>query len=160
MNSSFTNRIFRSSRIGFDLGNTVLTAGLDRIKRPFPYAFDVLARCVREAGHVSVISRVSPEQERRARIWIPEHRFCEQTGIAFEDIHFCAERCEKSGIAQRLGLTHFVDDRPEVLAHMDGIVPHRLLFQGDATDYEAHKSRLADVCRVDSWKEIEMILFP
>jgi hypothetical protein len=43
-------------------------------------------------------------------------------------VRFCRERPDKAVIAAELGLTHFVDDRVDVLEHMVGVVTHRYLF--------------------------------
>jgi hypothetical protein len=39
----------------------------------------------------------------------------------------CSRR-EKADHARALGLTHFIDDRLDVLGHLEGLVPHRFLF--------------------------------
>ena len=43
-------------------------------------------------------------------------------------VRFCRQRPEKRDICQELNITHFVDDRPDVLASLKGTVPHRYLF--------------------------------
>lgn len=75
-----------------------------------------------------------------------------------EHVHFCAERADKAPIAQRLELTHFIDDRPEVMAHLDGIVPHRILFQPNEEDFVTHQARLTGVYKTQTWREIERLL--
>ncbi len=40
----------------------------------------------------------------------------------------CRERPEKAAVCARLGITHFVDDRLDVLTPMRGTVPHLYLF--------------------------------
>jgi hypothetical protein len=45
-----------------------------------------------------------------------------------DHLRFCFERHEKARHCLDLGLTHFLDDRLDVLAHLEGVVPHRYLF--------------------------------
>jgi len=44
------------------------------------------------------------------------------------NVRFCQERPQKAVHCRQLGITHFIDDREDVLAHLDGVVPFRLLF--------------------------------
>ncbi len=105
-----------------------------------------------------IISKVTPIQETRAKKWLHNNNFYATTGISVDQVHFCAERADKAPIAQRLGLTHFIDDRPEVLAHMEGIVPYRILFQGNEEDLVTHQAKLRHTYRTQSWREIERLL--
>ncbi len=45
-----------------------------------------------------------------------------------ENTRFCRERHEKAGHARDLGLTQFIDDKPDVHLALEGVVPHRFLF--------------------------------
>jgi hypothetical protein len=57
------------------------------------------------------------------------HAFFGRTGIAEGNVHFVRERHEKAPICRELGVTHVVDDRVDVLRHLES-VPHRYLFAG------------------------------
>lgn len=56
------------------------------------------------------------------------HRFFERTGIPPDNLRFCIERSQKAGHCASLGITHFIDDRADVLDHLEGVVLHRYLF--------------------------------
>lgn len=43
-------------------------------------------------------------------------------------VRFCRERPQKAPICAELGITHFIDDRADVLEPMCGIVANRFLF--------------------------------
>lgn len=153
-----TNR----AMLGLDLGNTIVETTSDG-KFPFDDAIRVIHRLVTEvftSQRVFIVSRVNEEQYKRARAWIQKENLLERTGILEENIHWCAERNDKAPICEKLGITHFIDDRPEVLSYMSGIVPHRILFQASEDDILKFKDSLHEVTHVTSWREIEKIFFP
>lgn len=129
------------------------------MKVALPDSIDVITKLVKACGGEGyIISKVTPIQEERAKKWLHNTDFYATTGIPVDHVHFCAERAEKAPIAQKLGLTHFIDDRPEVLAHMAGVVPYRILFQGNEEDFITHQAKLRYAYRTHSWKEIERLL--
>lgn len=142
-------------RIGFDLGNTIVRKG-----EPIPDAFRVIRRLIDEkfGDHSYIISKVNKDQEVRARAFVNRPDFKEMVGIPIERIHFCRERHEKGPICRRLELTHFVDDRPQVMVHMPDSVTHRILFQPDWSTCQEFQVHLHTAFTVRSWKEIEALL--
>jgi hypothetical protein len=92
-------------------------------------AFDVLGRLVTTfEGRVWVISKCGPKVQDRTERWLTHHRFFELTGVAQDHIRFCRQRAEKADHCRQLGITHFVDDRYDVLTHLQGVVQHLFLF--------------------------------
>lgn len=81
------------------------------------------------AGRIHLISKAGPKVAANTRAWLAHHDFFDRTGIAAANLHFVRERRDKAPVCQRLGITHFVDDRLDVLAHLD-TVEHRYLFLG------------------------------
>jgi hypothetical protein len=79
-------------------------------------------------GRVWIVSKCGGNIERRTLAWLRHHRFYDRTGVPEGNVRFCRQRPEKARHAAELGLTHFVDDRADVLAHLDGLVAHRYLF--------------------------------
>ena len=69
-----------------------------------------------------------PRVQEKSRLWLDHHRFFERTGIPAENLRFCLERPQKALHCAELGISHFIDDRSDVLHHLAGIVPHRFLF--------------------------------
>jgi hypothetical protein len=60
--------------------------------------------------------------------WFERHRFFERTGIDSRNVRFCLKRPDKAVHCRELGLTHFIDDRTDVLDAMAGVVLNRYLF--------------------------------
>jgi hypothetical protein len=148
--------------LGLDLGNTIVST-TPCGKVAFDDAIRVISCLVKNVlapQRVFIVSRVNEEQYKRAKAWIEEERFLEQTGILPENVHWCAERSDKAEICKKLGITHFIDDRPEVVSHMLGIVPNRILFQANEEDTIRFKDYLDGVIYTNTWREIEKIFFP
>lgn len=151
--------------LGIDLGDTIFDRSVSPTQ-PFQDALRVIKRLTEErftAQHVHIVSKVNAEQMLRAEARLAEYGFFEATGIPEENLHFCAERSEKAPICERLGITHFIDDRVEVIYHLLNIVPHCYLFRGntkrkldtDELEFE-HVTRETRV--VNSWLDIEELL--
>lgn len=109
------------------------------------------------AGNIHLISR-SKEGPERTLAWLSAQNFWEKTGIPESHFNDCAEREDKRMICARNNVTHFVDDRAEVLGHLVGTVPHLYLFQGRADEKEKFKEFLPSFTEVSSWKELLPLL--
>ena len=101
---------------------------------------------------VYLVSKSGEDTERRAREWLVHNAFYDKTGVPPEHVHFCRKRHEKAPICAELGITHFVDDRLEVLTHLD-TVPHKFLFQPREAEVAEHEDFLDQVERVGSWAD-------
>ncbi len=96
---------------------------------PYPGMFNVLPGIVRRfGGRVWIVSKCGARVQQRTRDWFAHHRFFERTGIAPGNVRFCLERPQKAEHCAELGITHFVDDRVDVLEAMHGVVARRFLF--------------------------------
>ena len=96
---------------------------------PYEGMFDVVPALVRRfEGRVWLISKAGPSIQEKTRLWLRHHRFFERTGVPPDNLRFCLERPQKAGHCSALGITHFIDDRADVLGHLDGVVRHRFLF--------------------------------
>jgi hypothetical protein len=94
-----------------------------------PDAFTAIAELVeRFHGRAWLVSKCGSNVAARSTRWLDHHGFWVTTGISPESVRFCRERRQKAGIAQELGITHFVDDKPDVIASLAGSVEHRYLF--------------------------------
>ena len=92
-------------------------------------AMETIARLVTLFdGQVWLVSKVGARMEQKTRLWLADRRFALRTGVAEHHFRFCRQRPEKADHARELGLTHFVDDRADVLEHLRGLVPHLFLF--------------------------------
>ena len=96
---------------------------------PTDGAFEgVRALVDRFAGRAWLVSKCGPRIEALTRRWLVTWGFFAQTGLDPDNLRFCRERSEKAEHARKLRLTAFVDDRVDVLAHLEGVVPARYLF--------------------------------
>jgi hypothetical protein len=121
--------------------------------------FDALATLTVEpfAGRVHLVSKAGPKVAANTRAWLTHHDFFDRTGIPEANLHFVRERRDKAPVCRRLGVTHFVDDRLDVLAHLDS-VEHRYLFLG-GTDQEAPDGSLPDwATAIDTWAGLAALL--
>jgi hypothetical protein len=134
-----------SPRLGVDIGRVIIapvdpTSGADTeflsgderrsmMTPPAEGAIPVLRELnARFGGAVWIVSKAGPRVQALSRRWLERWRFFALTGIRPGNLYFCRERHEKAGYARRFGLTHFIDDRRDVLEPMRGLVPNLLLF--------------------------------
>ncbi|MBI2048098.1 MAG: hypothetical protein HYT27_03075, partial [Parcubacteria group bacterium] len=102
---------------------------------------------------VFIVSKCGPRVEKKTREWLAHHHFFERTGILREHVRFCRMRHHKAPLCHELGITHFVDDRLEVLGFMT-TVPHRFLFRGRPHEVARFAEHLPNVLQVRTWQEI------
>lgn len=116
--------------LGIDIGRVIIEGGTGAGDTDFrtgnhlltparPGALEAIAQLAtgRFKGDVHLISKCYPCIEKRTREWLERNRFAEVTGITPERWHFCKERADKGPLCRTLGITHFIDDRLENLAH-------------------------------------------
>jgi hypothetical protein len=131
-------------RLGIDIGRVLIAAeGTDGADTSFiggsledalntpPYEgmFEAVAPLVdRFEGRVWLVSKCGPSVQAKSRAWLRHHRFFERTGIPPGNLRFCLQRPQKADHCRELRITHFIDDRTDVLHHLEGIVPNRYLF--------------------------------
>jgi carboxypeptidase C (cathepsin A) len=106
------------------------------------------------SGEVYLISKCTPWAEEQILKWLEKHNFYSKTGVNKQHVHFVREKQEKDVICKKLGITHFIDDRLEVLSHMINSTPNLFLFQPDETEVTAFSQFLPHIQRVESWDEI------
>lgn len=103
---------------------------------------------------VFVISKCGQNIERKSREWLAHNKFPEITGVPMEKVHFCRTRAEKAPIAKELGLTHFVDDKLEVLGYMRDVVRNRILFNPDILEMKKASPSSGPVIIAFSWMDV------
>ncbi len=129
-------------KLGIDIGRVLIAADgaadtsfiggsiADALATP-PYEgmFEAVPRLAELfGGRVWLVSKARPRTQEKSRLWLAHHRFFERTGIAPDHLRFCLERPQKADHCRKLGLQYFVDDRLDVLQHLEGVVPYRYLF--------------------------------
>lgn len=108
---------------------------------------------------VHLVTKYDPEYgPGRVIEWLEHRNFFERTGITMERYHPCPGRHDKAPICANLGVTHFIDDRAEVLSHMIGQVENLYLFKSTDADKEEFAEFIPKLKKVDSWKEVLMEL--
>jgi hypothetical protein len=135
------------NRLGIDIGRVIIdgssgpgdtsffsgdTAAMLRTPA-VPDAFETIARLVPLFGDTWLVSKCGPRIQQRSLEWLHHHHFFEQTQIAEGNVRFCLRRPEKAIHCAELRITHFIDDKPDVIAAITPVVPHRYLFKNWAT---------------------------
>lgn len=132
-------------RLGIDIGRVIIGGSTDpragdtsffgsdeaaMLATPeIPGALEAIARLAdRFDGRVWLVSKCGERIQQRTLRWLDAHDFFARTGVPRDQIRFCRRRQEKRGHCLDLGLTHFVDDHPDVHAAIAGAVRHQYLF--------------------------------
>ena len=102
---------------------------------------------------IYLVSKCGRKVEEKSLHWLDHHGFYERTGVAATNVRFCRERHEKAGICAELSITHFVDDRLEVLSYLASM-KRRYLFAPSEREVRRFMQHLPSVVRVESWEEI------
>lgn len=137
-------------RLGIDIGRVIINGdgpdtsflgtSLERaMKAPaMPGAFESILRLTEAFhGQVWLVSKCGENVARKSTAWLEHNGFWKQTPVLPDRVRFCRKRPEKAVICRELGITHFIDDRTDVLEAMVGVVPHRFLFTNDWPATEA-----------------------
>lgn len=144
--------------LGVDIGGVIISRTADNGRYlPVPDAFTALRRLVRErfGEGICLVSRASAEQEGLLLSWLRQQSFPEITGIPIHRVYFCRKLSDKAVACKVLSITHFIDDRSEVLEHLHRQgVPNLYLFRGSSDEIEPRKHLLAHVTQVPSWREV------
>jgi len=162
-------------KIGIDIGGVIVggnarTPGQkreDTMFSPYPNtylktqptegAIAAVTQIVKWFGpeNVFIVSKASPDMERRTRHWMEHNKFYEQTGFLKENLNFCLERIDKAPICKRLGINIFIDDKLDVLRHfiLDDLVRYRIWFKPKPFELEKLAEFVPKVIQVRSWEE-------
>jgi hypothetical protein len=103
---------------------------------------------------VHIVSKCGPQTEERTKLWLAHHRFAEITGVPLERVHFCRRREDKAPICSALGVTHFVDDRFDVLSYFTSVSRLYLFRPRDKDRARSMSERLPGLSVVESWASI------
>ncbi len=155
-----------TERLGVDIGGVLIDRVNDDTDTSFfgdnylrttavPGAFDALKRLAncRFEDRIHLVSKCGPRVEQKSRDWLDHHDFFRKTGIDPANLHFCRKRQDKAPICDSLGLTHFIDDRLEVLSYLK-TVPNLYLFHPTPGEVEKHARHLHRVHRVETWDDV------
>ncbi len=130
-------------RLGIDIGRVIIGGDARRGDTSFfsgsdvdamdtpevPGAIETIARLSELFGRrVWLVSKCGPKVQARTRQWLRHHDFWGRSGVPQTNLRFCLERRDKAIHCRQNRLTHFIDDRTDVLGHLEGVVEHRYLF--------------------------------
>lgn len=160
------------NRLGIDIGKVIIDGAhndgtdtaffSDNFLRTtaLPGAFDTISKLVTQftPEHVFLVSKCGPRVQEKSLAWLTHHKFWEQTGMDPKACRFCLQRSEKAGICKALGITHFIDDRAEILVSMQGIVTHRYVFNPTDKELQRYAVRMQGEQIVRSWAELEPLV--
>ena len=163
-----------SERLGVDIGRVLTPEVTDDTYYPSLFnaddylqtptnmgAIETLreAREARFGEEIYLVSKCGPEMQTRTSKWLTHVDFFERTGIPSANLYFCLTRSEKGIIAARLALTHFIDDRQDVLQAMPPTVQQRILYAPDGAPRSDKPNReLAKFTIVNNWGDIRKTL--
>lgn len=131
-------------RIGIDIGRVIMTpvkggkadtsflsGSLEKALAtpPSPGAFVGVRSLVSAfGGRAWLVSKAGPKVQYKTKQWLRHWDFYGETGLPRAHLRFCLERSQKVGHCRQLKITHFVDDRLDVLEHLHGSVAKLYLF--------------------------------
>lgn len=160
----------RVDTLGVDIGGVIIERVNDDADTSFfsknylktpamPGVFEVLRRLVSERfkERVYLVSKCGPNKQHKSREWLGHQDFFKKTGIYAGHVEFCLKRSDKAAICEKLGITHFIDDKLEVLGSL-GTVPNKILFKPDEPEVKRYQFAYKQVRRVESWPEVEKLL--
>ncbi len=154
--------------IGIDIGGVIISRSNDNTDTSFfgnnflktpavDGAFDSIAKLAKAGLEVHLVSKCGANVEQKTRLWLAHHEFYQFTKVYESNVHFCRERKDKAEICRKLGVTHFVDDRLEVLSYLDS-VGHLYLFNAVEEEVQKHSRHLPGVTRVEKWDELATLI--
>lgn len=152
-------------RLGIDIGNVITFSANDSPRaegylftKALPNALEVIAELVarRFKDEVYLVSKCGFRMQARTRQWLRAQDFYAKTGVAPDNVWFCLQRREKANIAEVLGLTHFIDDRLEILSYLT-TVPNRILFRPKQKEVDRWNEELPFVDRVERWSDVRAL---
>ncbi|MGA7329331.1 MAG: hypothetical protein WBX25_33820 [Rhodomicrobium sp.] len=131
-------------RVGIDIGRVImapikrgkadtsfLSGSLEKAMQtpPSPGAFEgVKALVTAFGGRAWLISKAGPNVQQKTKLWLRHWDFYAATGLPSEHVRFCLDRPQKAEHCRQLKITHFIDDRLDVLEAMREDVSHLYLF--------------------------------
>ncbi|MGW1074882.1 hypothetical protein [Streptomyces sp. NPDC002537] len=104
-------------------------------------------------GRVHLVSKAGPKVAANTCAWLHHHEFFRRTGVPAGNLHFVRERAGKAPVCAQLNITHFVDDRLDVLGHLT-TVGHRYLFTGGLGDKPAPRAIPSWATATGTWAEL------
>ncbi len=109
---------------------------------------------------IYLISQCNEEIQAIKLSWMLRHDFYSRSGIIPGHVRFVRKPEEKAVVCKEVGATHYVDDRPSIVAHAIGIVPNLFLFRPDPAELGKHPELMLAAREVEDWKHLLPLLLP
>ncbi|HSX24635.1 MAG TPA: hypothetical protein VLG69_01580 [Candidatus Andersenbacteria bacterium] len=147
--------------LGIDIGGVITAGGNEMFTDNFlevqamPDCFEVIQRLVTErfGERVYLVSKCGMRMQQKSVEWLCHHNFFDLTGVKSDHVEFCQHRSGKAPICDRLGITHFIDDRLEVLGYLTS-VSNIYLFRPKPSEVNRFSHHLPKVRQMNSWRDI------
>lgn len=120
-------------------------------------AFETIRKLLPSFDAVYVVSKCGKKIQNKTLDWFRYNNFYSRTGIHPKNIYFCYKRHEKAPICENLGITHFIDDKLEVLSYLN-TVPKKFLFKPKEKEVQRYREFLPLVTRVESWDKLKEVI--
>jgi hypothetical protein len=143
-------------KLGLDFGNVIQVFGKPMMLEGLRGAIPALRRIF--GDNIFVVSRVNDESGALKSIeFLRDQKLFGPEGLipSIANVRYCLKRQDKAPIAEQLGLTHFVDDRMEVLHHMQSV---RFRYAINPTEDQLKNFPTKDVAVVNCWQELLAML--
>ena len=157
----------KRARVGIDIGRVIIAGGgqdthffgrneAEALRRTpaIPDAFEGVRALIEHfEGEAWLVSKCGPRIQQRSMAWLDHHEFWAKTGLRRERVRYCREQRDKAIHARELELTHFIDDRYDVLKYLVGLVDHLYLF-GPQPRHRRGAPYLRDMTRTPDWASV------
>jgi hypothetical protein len=153
-------------RFGVDVGGVIIQPGHDNSQDtsffsdnflktpPVDGVFEELARIVPECESVHLVSKCGIVVQKKTSAWLEHHNFYAKTGIPRENVMYCLERIDKEGIARKLRLNAFIDDRVEILSYLKEFCPILLAINARQNEMDKYSDLGAFYMHVSGWDKV------
>jgi len=158
--------------LGVDIGGVIIDRSNDNTDTsffsdnylsipPVTGAFEALRRLSNErfGARIYLVSKCGPRIQAKTLAWLKHRNFYNKTGIAPENVLFCRERHEKAIICRKTHITHFIDDRLEVLGYLR-TVKNLYVFRPNPDEVKHFAKFLDRVHIVNTWEEVLVKFLP
>ena len=102
--------------------------------------------------HIWIVSKCGPRVQALTQQWLTDLNFWNDTGMLNSKVEFCLKFWEKGPICERLGVTHFIDDRSRVLNCLTS-VEHLYAFRPEPKAMKEYRQQ-KPVIVAQSWPEL------
>lgn len=151
--------------LGVDIGRVIIDGGPkgtdtsffgdNFLKTPAVQgAFNAIKLLRTQFDDVYLVSKCGDYIQHKSRTWMFWNKFSTITGVKPDHFRFCPTRAGKAPICEELGITHFVDDKLEILGILPDVTTVKFLFRGSEGEIQRQSQHLSKVIQVQSWGEV------